>query len=70
MTRRLLFGLKPAPLSGSLFLVSIIGIILSGIYVLPRSLAWGTAFLIIFGAMFVSCFIAMTKGPVIEKPGF
>jgi len=52
-----------APLKGSFMLTSIVGFIISWMYVLPRSLSWGTTFMFFFILMFISSMISMTHSP-------
>ncbi len=52
-----------APLTGGYMITSILGFIISAIYVFPRSNTWGFTFTIFFALMFVASLIAMTYGP-------
>ncbi len=52
-----------APLKGGYMITSIIGVIISAIYVFPRSYTWGLTFTIFFTLMFVASMISMTYGP-------
>ena len=52
-----------APLPAGFMLTSIIGMMLSFIWVLPQSPTWGIALGLIFIVMFVSSVISMTYGP-------
>ena len=54
---------RAAPLSSSFFLVSIVGIILSAVY-LDNFPDWAFTFLIFFIAMFLASFVSMAKAPV------
>lgn len=52
-----------APLKGGYMITSIIGFIISGLYVFPKSETWGFTFVIFFTLMFVASMISMTYGP-------
>ena len=52
-----------APLKGGYMITSIVGFIISAIYVFPRSYTWGLTFTIFFTLMFVASMISMTYGP-------
>ena len=52
-----------APLKGGFMITSMVGFIISGIYVFPRSSTWGFTFVIFFMLMFVASMISMTYGP-------
>ncbi len=52
-----------APLKGGYMITSIVGIIISAVYVFPRNYTWGLTFLIFFTMMFVASMISMTYGP-------
>jgi len=52
-----------APLKGGYMITSIVGVIISAIYVFPRNNTWGFTFVIFFGMMFVASMISMTYGP-------
>ncbi len=54
---------KVAPLPDSFFLMSIIGLFVSVIYVIPRSQDFGVAFTIVFGAMFIASMVSLTYAP-------
>ncbi len=58
---------KVAPLSGSFLLASMLGFAISAVWVYPASKNFGIAFMIVFGAMFISSIISMTKGPETEE---
>lgn len=57
----------PAPLKSSFMLLSILGFFVTIFMVLPRFPSMGTAFLIVFIAMFVAAVVSMTKAPVINE---
>ena len=52
-----------APLKGGYMITSIVGFMISAIYVFPRSNTWGFTFTIFFTLMFVASLISMTYGP-------
>ena len=52
-----------APLKGGYMITSIVGFLVSVVYVFPKSYTWGLTFLIFFTAMFVASMISMTYGP-------
>jgi len=52
-----------APLKGGYMITSIVGFIISAVYVFPRSQTWGFTFTIFFMLMFVASLISMTYGP-------
>lgn len=51
---------KFAPLNGAFMASSILGILISAMYVLPVNETWGLTFLIAFGVMFIASVISMT----------
>jgi len=53
-----------APLSSSFMIASILGFIISAVYVTKLSVKFGAAFSLIFLLMFLSSFISMSKAPV------
>ena len=55
---------KVAPLSGSFMLTSMVGFLVSAVYVFPRSISWGFTFGIFFTIMFVASLISMTYAPI------
>jgi|TARA_B100001971_G_C18082004_1_gene478832 hypothetical protein len=52
-----------AHLSGGFMITSIVGFLISAIYVYPASKRFGFTFVIFFTLMFVAALIAMTYGP-------
>ena len=53
-----------APLSGSFMVASIVGFLISSIYIYDNiDKSWGLAFSILFVLMFVASVISMTYGP-------
>ena len=52
-----------APLKGGYMITSIVGVIISAVYVFPRSQSWGFTFTIFFMLMFIASLISMTYGP-------
>ena len=55
-----------APLKGSFVIISIVGFIISAIWVYRKSPTWGFAFCLVFVMMFIASMISMTYGPVEE----
>ncbi len=58
---------KIAPLSGGFMAGSIIGLMVSGLYVFKYSKTWGFTLMLVFGIMFVSSLVSMTYGPTQAK---
>ena len=52
-----------APLTGGFMVTSMVGFLISAIYVFPKSNTWGFTFTIFFTLMFVASMISMTYGP-------
>ena len=52
-----------APLKGGYMITSMVGLIISAIYVFPRSNTWGFTFVLFFGIMLTASVISMTYGP-------
>jgi len=52
-----------APLTGGYMITSIVGFIISSMYVYDISNRWGITFAIFFSLMFVASLISMTYGP-------
>ena len=52
-----------APLKSGFMITSMVGFIISAIYVFPQNNAWGFTFAIFFTLMFVASMISMTYGP-------
>ena len=57
-------AIRTVPLKGSFMLSSIIGFIISWIYVLPRNRTWGFTFILFFVMMFIASIISMTTAPL------
>ena len=55
--------LNIAYLSGGFMITSILGFLISAVYVYPVSNRWGFTFAIFFVLMFVAAMISMTYGP-------
>lgn len=55
------------PLKSTFMLIAILGFLISAYWILPKSLSFGTAFMLLFAAMFVAALISMTKAPVVPK---
>jgi len=56
--------MKVAPLKGSFMLTSILGFIISAIYIYDINAKFGFAFSLVFFLMFVASLISMTYAPV------
>jgi len=54
---------KVAPLTGGYMITSIVGFLISAIYVYDMSNKWGFTFALFFMLMFISSLISMTYGP-------
>ena len=54
---------KVAPLSGGYMITSIVGFLISAMYVYDISNRWGFTFSLFFMMMFVASLISMTYGP-------
>ena len=54
---------KVAPLSGGYMITSIVGFLISAMYVYDISNRWGFTFSLFFMMMFVAPLISMTYGP-------
>ncbi len=52
-----------APLKGSFMIASILGILISFFYILPRNDTWGFLLCSLFVIMFIASIISMTYGP-------
>ncbi len=51
---------KFAPLNGAFMATSMLGILISIMYVYPQSVDFGVASIVVFGIMFISSVISMT----------
>lgn len=51
-----------APLSGGFTITSIVGFLISAIYVMPQSTTWGFTFSTFFVLMFIASMVSMTYG--------
>ena len=60
---------KVAPLHSSFMATSIVGFIISAVYVYTKSRTWGFTFMVFFGAMFISSIISMTYAPTMPELG-
>ncbi len=60
-------GWKAAPLPASFMLTALLGLAVSGVWVLPRSSDWGVAFLVFFTVTFVAALVSMTYAPIPMK---
>ncbi|MBR9699404.1 hypothetical protein GOV09_03035 [Candidatus Woesearchaeota archaeon] len=52
------------PLSAGFMLTSILGAIISAIYVYPRSPSFGFTFFLFFVLMFIAALVSMTLAPI------
>jgi len=59
--------LNIAPLSSGFMITSIVGFLISAVYVYPSSSTWGFTFVLFFVLMFVSSLISMTYAPAEEQ---
>jgi hypothetical protein len=59
--------IRVVPLSSGFMLTSIVGAIVSGIYVYPANPSWGFTLLLFFTIMLVASFISMTYAPLEAK---
>ena len=55
---------KITPLSGGFMITSIVGFLISAIYVFPKSNPWGFAFALFFAIMFIAGMISTTYAPI------
>ena len=55
-----------APLSNGFMVTTIVGFLISWVYVLPRAAQWGFTFMLFFILMFIASVISMTYSPVEE----
>lgn len=58
---------KPAPLSGSFMLFSMLGLLISTMYINKFSMPWAFAIGILSFCMLIASFISMTNAPVEEE---
>jgi hypothetical protein len=56
--------IRVVPLSSGFMLTSIVGAVVSGIYVYPKSSSWGFTLLLFFILMLIASFISMTYAPL------
>jgi len=56
--------MKVAPLKGSFMLISILGFVISAIYVYDINPKFGFAFSLVFVLMFIASLISMTYAPI------
>ena len=56
--------MKIAPLSGSFMITSIMGFLISAIYIFPRNNSWGLALCMLFAIMFIAAMISTTYAPL------
>ena len=55
---------KYVPLKGSFMIASVVGLLVSAIYIANFSVTWGFALSVVFVLMFIASIISMTKAPV------
>ncbi len=53
--------MRVAPLPGTFMLFSIVGFFVSAFYVLNLSVAWGFAFCLVFGVMFIASIVSVFR---------
>ncbi len=60
---------KVAPLHGSFMVTSIVGFIISALYIYNQlgNKTWGFTFMLFFGAMFIASIISMTYAPTMPE---
>lgn len=56
-----------APLSGGFMITSIVGFLISAVYVYPETRTWGFTFILFFTLMFIAALLSMTYSPVEPK---
>lgn len=56
--------IRVVPLSSGFMLTSIVGAIVSGMYVYPINRSWGFTLLLFFTIMLIASFISMTYAPL------
>jgi len=59
--------IRVVPLSSGFMLTSIVGAIVSGMYVYPINPSWGFTLILFFTIMLVASFISMTYAPLETK---
>lgn len=57
----------PGPVKGSFMVFSIVGFLVSLYLIYPKSVNYGTAFILVFIAMFIASIISMTHAPIINE---
>jgi len=57
---------RPGPIKGSFMAISIIGFLISIYLIYPKSINYGTAFILVFIAMFIASVVSMTQNPTKE----
>jgi formate hydrogenlyase subunit 3/multisubunit Na+/H+ antiporter MnhD subunit len=55
---------RVVPLSSGFMLTSIVGAMVSAIYVYPKSSSFGFAFFLFFVLMFIAALVSMTLAPI------
>jgi len=56
-------AMQVAPLNSSFMVSSMLGILISLVWVYPNAPSWGAAFTLVFSIMFISSLISMTFAP-------
>ncbi|RJQ18146.1 hypothetical protein C4573_00295 [Candidatus Woesearchaeota archaeon] len=62
--------MKYATLSSGFMLTSMLGFLISVLYVYKMDESWGVAFSLIFILMFIASIISMTKAPVADETAY
>jgi hypothetical protein len=60
-------GWKPVQLPATFMLTALLGLVISGVWVLPQSTDWGVSFLIFFTLMFIASLLSITYAPVMDS---
>ncbi len=55
------------PVKGSFMVLSMVGFLVSLYLIYPRSVNYGTAFILVFIAMFIASIISMTHAPIMNE---
>ncbi len=66
-TRKVFRGWQAVPLKGSFMLTAMLGFLLSAYYIYPYSSNFGIASMFVFGLMFISSLLSLSKAPLKEK---
>lgn len=60
-------GYNIVPLSAGFMITSIVGFIVSVIFIYPRTSRWGFAFTLFFALMFIAAMVSLTYAPSAPK---